>query len=281
MKMNADAAPAPSPVLVSLRRIGTTAGFSFGFVLLGLVAATEANASEDTEDGLLGGVAGALGAAVAPVEELSEVTEPVGDLVAPVAETAEPVVEGVAEPLVAEVVEPVAEPVLEPVATAVAPVLESVSVLAEPITAPVLGAASPVVDPVVEATGLEPSAPLPEEAAPVPVGPSGAPPEPAAAVQRHVEEQSVLLDTAIDARSATGNETRSDPAQGHWPTGGFAIGTFAPVGGASNANGSTSADHATAVEWPAATGDTAAGPGPPGQEPFSEWFGYGDRDHPG
>ncbi|SDK50616.1 hypothetical protein SAMN05216298_0317 [Glycomyces sambucus] len=298
MKTNANAVAEDGPrARILLRRIGTSAGLSFGFLLLGLAVAGSANA-EDAEDGLLSGVGGALDATLDPLhEDLSTVTEPVGSVAEPITEAAEPVVEDVAEPLVTEVVEPVAaetlepvtEPVLEPVATAVAPVLDSVSPLVEPITAPVLDAVAPVADPVVEAAGLDPvveaaglepsAAPPPEEAVPVPDRPSGAPPE--SGTLQPFEERPVPADAVTDSRSTTGGEVRSDPAHGQWPTGGFVIGTTAPSGLSVSASASPAADHATTVGWPSARGESIADPGPPGSEPFSEWFGYGDRDHPG
>jgi hypothetical protein len=304
MEMNATAAAEPSWVSALLRRVGMTAGFSFGFLLLALAVAGEANASEESDPSSLDQVAGSLGELVTPLSEgLSGVTEPVGEVVDSTTEVTEPVLTPVTETVeevvtpVTETVEPVTQPVLEPVSSTLSPVVESLSPLVEPITEPVLDAGEPVLDPVSEAVGVEPivSALEPEATPSVPHTPADAQPEakvqpepqpepkvqpePQPTLERQYSVQAVSPDTATTSRDASADERRSDlPQRPFGPAGELAIGVATAAGGSS---GSHAADSAVTTAWPSTRLTSVADPGSSYADFVAQWHGYDDRDHPG
>lgn len=265
----------------ALRRLGVAVGLVFGFSLLAMFMADEANASEGGSDTADHAIEKTLNDVTAPLTE--KAIEPVADTVEPVAKAAEPVTEKVdpvaeaAEPVltsVAKTAEPVTKPVLSPVAKAAEPVVES----AAPVVRPVLKAGEPVVTPVAQAAGVESVVEDSE-------GAHQESPVDEDATSPSTETESRALEVASppnpapasDKAAAIGEGDSSPvPTNPSVPAGDHTAATTSSAG----SGGSHHTDSGTLADSSRLRDDAIRERGPPPFTPVVQWYGFDTRSHP-
>jgi hypothetical protein len=252
---------------VVLRRVVTAAGFLFGFGLLALIMASQANA-ETPAPQAQGEPLSVLSPVTAVVHEaLAPVTGAVHDVVAPVGKSVEPATSAVHE-------------LLAPVGKAIAPVTS-------PLTDTV-GTLVPVLDPVVSAV-----APVPESLVKplVPAAQAGrslpvSVPQVIAAIPVVSPDWTATVDAVrtVGARVAHGVAAVGVSQPDKAPSAPVAPLNVAPSGGSGSVGGAGGGSHGAdaTVSTPrnSLADNNSMGRSPPGAIVGHPWFGYDGRDRP-